>query len=190
MFKGTYTRTSAPASEPVTVAELKTHLKIDWTDEDTYLSALITAAREMCEAYSNLSFFTQTYTLDFDDFPSGKVSLYKGPIQSITSVTYYDVDNTQQTLSTSNYWADLKTLPGRLEFDDSPDTYDDRFNAVTVTMVTGWDDTADIPEVIKQAIKLQASYMYENREDANKKQGGGMCWVSEKLLNAYKVYDT
>lgn len=190
MFKGTYTRTAEPASEPITVTELKTHLKIDWADEDDYLSALIQAAREMCEAYTNVSFFTQTYTVDLDDFPNHPINLYKGPIQSITSVTYYDVDNAEQTLSTANYWADLKKLPGRIEFDDEPDTFDDRFNAVTITMVCGFATVAEIPEVIKQAIKLQAAYMYENREDANKKIGGGMLWVSEKLLNAYKVYDT
>ena len=186
---GTYTRTSAPASEPITTAELKTHLKIDWNDEDSYLDALIQAAREMCEAYTNMSFFTQTYTVEFDDFPNGDINLHKAPLQSITSVTYYDVDNAEQTLATSNYWADLNKLPARIYFDDTPDTYDDRFNAVKVTMVSGWDDTANIPEAVKHAIKLQAAYMYENREDANKKQGGNMLLVSERLLNAYKVYD-
>jgi len=187
-MKGTYTRTVNPTSEPITTSELKTHLKIDWADEDTYLDALIQASREMCEAYTNLSFFTQTYTVQLDDFPSDSLLLLKGPIQQISSVKYYDENDNEQTLETAKYYADLNSFPGRIYFTETEDVYDDRFNAVTITMVNGYSATSDIPEAIKQAIKLQASELYENREDANKKTGFGFCKTSRLLLNAYKAY--
>ena len=40
-------------AEPVTLAEIKTYLRIDGGEEDTLLAALIPIAREHCENYLN-----------------------------------------------------------------------------------------------------------------------------------------
>ena len=42
-------------AEPVTLAEIKTYLRIDGGEEDTLLAALIPIAREHCENYLNAS---------------------------------------------------------------------------------------------------------------------------------------
>ena len=49
------TRQTPPAVEPVTVAEAKAHLRVDISDDDTYIGTLITAAREWCEEYLDRS---------------------------------------------------------------------------------------------------------------------------------------
>ncbi len=44
------------ASEPLTTAEAKLHLRVDGSTEDTYIDNLIKAARIYCEKYTNRSF--------------------------------------------------------------------------------------------------------------------------------------
>ena len=48
--------TVEPATEPITLVEAKAHLRVDFSDEDTYIDTLIVAARRYCEAYCNRVF--------------------------------------------------------------------------------------------------------------------------------------
>ena len=48
----------APSTEPVTLTEVKSQLRIDSTTEDTYLNTLILVAREYCELVQNRAFIT------------------------------------------------------------------------------------------------------------------------------------
>ena len=86
-----YQITSQPAVEPISLTEAKDHLRIDGTDEDTYLATIITAARKYCEQYCNRAFITQTWKQYPDDFSDG-MKLSINPVQSVTSITYYDED--------------------------------------------------------------------------------------------------
>lgn len=191
MYQGVYNKTVEPVLEPITTDELKTHLKIDWVDEDTYLGTLIQVAREMCESFTGRSFYTQTHTVTLNEFPSGTLYLYKGRHQSITSVQYYDTNNDIQTLASSNYYYELNSKPAKLAFTDTADVFGDTFKAVIVTMVTGWDDVANIPQAIKHAILLQAAYLYENREAEQGKRtgiyGDKLYNTSELLLLPFKI---
>ena len=54
-------RTVDPTSEPVTLAECKTWLRVDIADDDALLSALVTAARDAHELYCNRAYITQTW---------------------------------------------------------------------------------------------------------------------------------
>lgn len=160
-----------PASEVVTVAEMKAHLRIDSDDEDTLIGDYITAATDMVDAeFGEIgkALITQTWALVLPAFPaSGRFDLPVSPVQSITSVTYYDGDNAGQTLTASAYR--LTALPDRARVDlvngySWPATYD-RADAVTVTYVAGYGDAStDIPEGIRQAIRMMAAHFYENRE--------------------------
>ena len=42
-------RTGSPATEPVTLADAKAHLRVDGTDEDAYITGLIGVARVAAE---------------------------------------------------------------------------------------------------------------------------------------------
>ena len=55
--------TTQPASEPVTLDETKTHLRVTDTSEDTLIGGLITAAREYAELVTGRAFITRAYTL-------------------------------------------------------------------------------------------------------------------------------
>jgi hypothetical protein len=60
---------TAPAVEPVTLAEAKLHLRVDFTDDDTLITMLIGAARVAAENICRRAFVTQKWDLYLDAFP-------------------------------------------------------------------------------------------------------------------------
>jgi len=54
--------------EPVSLAEAKLHLRIDNTDDDDLISALITTARKWAEDYCDRTFVQSKYTMLLDSF--------------------------------------------------------------------------------------------------------------------------
>ena len=57
-----------PATEPITLTEAKAHLRVDFTDDDTYISGLISVARSTLEWAYDRAFITQTLVLTLDRF--------------------------------------------------------------------------------------------------------------------------
>ena len=157
-----------PASTyPVTLADAKSHCKVDIADDDTLITALITAATEMAEQKTGRAIMTQTLELSLDAFPEA-FELTRVPVQSITSVKYYDTTGTQQTLSNTLYALDAADDFGFAYISPVyagvwPDTRD-QINAVAVRYVAGYADAASVPQSIKNWILLMVSTMYENRE--------------------------
>lgn len=152
-----------PASEPVTLTEAKLHLKVDGSAEDNLITYLISAARDLAERYMNRSIITQTWELYLDVLPD-QIDIWHGPVASISSVKYYDSDNTLQTLSATLYTTDIVSEPARINRAYSatyPYTYD-RTNAVIVEFIAG---QSSAPSLIKAAILLIIGHLYTNRED-------------------------
>lgn len=85
----------------------------------------------------------------------------------ISLFTYVDPNGATQTVSTSVYDVDVASVPGRLRLKFGqvwPDTRE-QWNAVVIRFQVGW-AVADIPQALKQAILLQVSAMYEERNPA------------------------
>ena len=157
--------TVPPVVEPVSVDELRQHLRIETRDEDDYLAGLISAARLMVEADTRRALCTQTRVLRLDNLPWG-IELDCVPVQSITSIQYYDLSNAQQTLDCSQYDNDLAEVPPIIIESHSatwPATYE-RVGAVSVTFVCGYTSTTAIPGTAKQAILRLAGGWYSVRE--------------------------
>lgn len=159
--------TVEPTSEPLTREEAKRNLRFSYDTEDIRIEALIKAARRYCETMTGRSFVTQTLALTLDRFPcdSEPILLPRSPVQSVSSVAYYDTTNASQTLSASYYQTDLQSLPPRIANVYGriwPGTYE-RMAAVTVTYVCGY---TTVPETLKQAMHLLVSHWFTNREAA------------------------
>lgn len=161
---------SAPAIEPITLDEMKAHLRCTDSAENDYITALIVAARAACEAETKRAFLTQTWTLTLDRFPrcNGLIELPNPPLQSVLSIAYTDEDGVVQTLDESYYQVDAVSEPGRLApaanctWPDDAST--ETLSAVIVSYRAGWTAAASVPAEIKHAIKLLASHWYANRE--------------------------
>ena len=58
-----------PVAEPVTLELAKQHLRVDFDDDDGYITGLITAARQYCEKVTRRAIFNQTWCRTMDFFP-------------------------------------------------------------------------------------------------------------------------
>jgi len=161
-------RTTDAASELMTTAVAKDHLKEDLvdTDNDTRIDAYVTAGRQWMEKHTNRAFISQTWTLSLDDFPVGGVfHLSPVPVASITSVKYFDTDGTQQTLvAGTDYQVDVKSEPARVAVEPAatwPLVETDRLNAVEVIFVAGYGAAStDVPDPLIHANKMLLEHMY------------------------------
>lgn len=164
------TRQTPPAVEPVTVAEAKAHLRVDISDDDTYIGTLITAAREWCEQYLDRTLVSTQWVMRFDSFPY-EIELPRPPISSsgtttAVTLTYTLGDDSTATLSTATYRVDRNSTPGvvrQLRAGSWPGNLDD-YNAVSVTWWAGYGSTgASVPAAIRHAILMLVGHWYESR---------------------------
>lgn len=178
--------TTAVATEVVSLTEAKAHLRVDDSNSDTYISALIAAAREEAEHLTERSIGDQTITLTLDALAS-EILLVRPPVTSVTSVKYYDTNGAQQTISGANYRVDHSAWPPRLQFDwryTLPDT-DKRADAVEVVYAAGW-TSSTCPKAVKQYILVRLSTMFENRVADDVKPPMPAPWV-ERLLDPVRI---
>lgn len=196
-------QTTAPAVEPLTLADARLHLKLaaDETDEDSLIEdVLIPAARRYAETATRRSFITQGWRLVLDCFPCC-IELEKGPVQRIDSITYRDIAGVTQTIT----WAApansvQRSSDGTLVADLSGDvpTITPAFGnvwpipmpeagAVAVNFTAGYGDAAtDVPEGIRHWMLLRINSLFENREEAAPGIVSPMPWV-DGLLDPYVV---
>lgn len=186
---------AAPATEPVTRTEAKSHLRVDTTAEDTLIDALITVARQHIEHELRRALVTQTWELVLDRWPAGGVlRLPLPPLASVTSIKYTDDDGAESTLSSGAYLVDTESLPGRVVLKNGqswPAVTLAEANGVRVRFVAGYGGAAAVPETIKAAMKLLIGTLYENRESVLVAQGVTVAEVPfgvQALLMPYRVF--
>ncbi|MEJ0027328.1 MAG: head-tail connector protein [Rhizomicrobium sp.] len=164
------TLTTPPALEPVTLADAKAHLKVDTTDDDALIAAMITAARARAEWHTGRALITQGWTLHLDCWPqSGIVEIPLPPLQSVTSVTTYGRDDVATVLSATLYTVDAASAPARLALKTGVPPPADlrRVNALAIAFTAGYGGAAsDVPGLLKEAILELTAFLYENRGEA------------------------
>jgi len=161
-------RTSDPATSPVDLDEAKSQLNVFHSDDDWYISGLISAATAAVEEMTGRPLVTQTWELSLR-YPRTRIYLPKTPAQSIDSITYYDRDETQQTASVSDfhlfndiYRAWVEPKDGK----DWPDVFG-RPDALTISFIAGYGSASDVPTELKHAILMLLTHWYEERRAAS-----------------------
>lgn len=168
--------TTAPAVEPVTLAEARAHLRVTHTGEDALIGSLITAAREHVESVTGLRLIDQDWELALPGFPQPRahppraraeaIELPGWPLQSVDAVTYRDAAGVLQTLAPEAYRVDDFRRPARLTpIGQWPETESDNPLAVRVTYALGFGADGDtVPAAIRAAILLLVGDLFENRQ--------------------------
>lgn len=124
-------------------------------DRDTEINGAIVAARQWFENDTRTQVMTATWELRLDAFPR-VILVPKGPVQSITSITYTDTADASQTVTLADTDQDLDSEPARVQPVDGetwPATKPG-LNKVQVKYVSGYTSLALVPEAIKAAMKM------------------------------------
>lgn len=178
-------RVSSATSEPVTLDELKHHLRLSTVDtsEDVLLNSLIVVARSMAENYTKRTMLPTKWKLVLEDFPgdTGIIELPRPPLTTLAhnvtstgvTITYYKdttIVDDSTTFPSSAYAIDMSAEPGRIYpfyGNEWPDVTDEKKDAVQITYISGY---ATVPEPIKVWIAMKAGDLYENRGALSEKQ--------------------
>lgn len=182
--------TTAPTVTPVTTADIKTHLRITHSDDDTLLDSYATAAQDTLQRLCRRSLMEQTITLKLDTFPSAGIELPRPPALSVTSIQYVDTDGNTQTWSSGDYMVDVSSEPARVvpAYGESyPDVRTETPNSVTVVYQAGHEAVGDVNDTIRLAFKLLVGHYYENREATTYTKFHDLPLGLQMLMAAYEM---
>lgn len=160
-------RTEAPAEPVVSLEEMKQHLRVDFSDDDGVIDALIGAAVGHLDGWSGIlgrALVTQTWRQAFPRFSSCNVMrLPLAPVKEVVTVSYQDGDDEYQLLPdtawqvlTDELGSYLTLRPGQ----SWPYTYD-RPDAVGVTFRAGYGAPDEVPNGIRVAIMTHVKMHYD-----------------------------
>ena len=160
---------TGPATEPVTLADAKLHLRVDGTVEDALIQTLISAARLTLEAHGNLAMINQTWALRLDRWPGSVVSLPIGPVSAVQAIfvdgvalankAYVLVPGGEARIARADNapWRTPSGLAGGIEI---------RFDA-------GFGpEGTDVPRHLHHAILMLVAEWFENREAGSRVEAG------------------
>ena len=203
-----YKLVSAPAAEPVTLAEAKEHLRVDasYTDTDTLITGQIIGARQYAENHLRRALMTQTWKYIADSFtgagligiqtgrtfslPGHALILEKSPVISVESITYLDFSGVRQIMPATDYALDLVSEPCRITpvFGKIWPIALPQIGAVEINFTAGYGAAAAVPELIKIAIKLLIEAAYDaSFNDKGNLEHERKIKAAENLMNTYRV---
>jgi uncharacterized phiE125 gp8 family phage protein len=196
-----------PAGEPVSLAEAKLHLRVDFDDDDSLIQVLISAARQAAETLTNRQLVTARWRMVLDSFPGPSlmgvpagqtftlpghaVLLPKSPVQSVVEIRYLDMAGAWQVMPAANYTVDSVCEPARITpvFGQIWPIALPQIGAVSVIFDAGYGDASTVPEGIKTWIKLRLGSLYVHREEVASMTRGRIDPLPfiDGLLDPYKV---
>ncbi|MAR55851.1 MAG: hypothetical protein CMM93_01585 [Rickettsiales bacterium] len=180
-----------PEEEPVSVAEMKLHLRIDGDAEDEVLAEYITAAREHAEHVTGRRLVTQTLEVSLPCFRH-EMFLPASPVQSIEAITYRNMQGEVVTLSADDYqlYANLEPAKVSPVYGKSwPAILHDQPDSAVIRFVAGYGDATEVPRSLVQAIKMLAAHWYEHREAVYMNgTANDMPMATKHLLALYRTY--
>lgn len=178
-----------PVAEPITLAEAKAHLRLDGSEEDALVTALIRTAREHLERETGLALMARTFRLYLDGWPEGRViRIGRGPVQSIETVTVYDDTGSPVEADLGGYVLDGAGHPARLMLPVRPEPAR-AMNGIEIDFTAGFGEgAADVPDTLKRAMLTHVAAMFELRGVlAADQQPGAVPAGYDRLIAPYRM---
>jgi uncharacterized phiE125 gp8 family phage protein len=160
----TYASVTPPAAEPLALADIKAHLRIEADLEDELLASLARVAREHLERVTGLSLISQGWRLYLDGWPdSGVLEIARGPVLAVTAVRAFDGLGEESEVALAGHVLDGVGRPARLWLRQRPSA-GQAINGIEVDFTAGFGESgAEVPDLLKRAMLLHAAHMYEFR---------------------------
>jgi len=180
--------------EPLTLDEVKAHLRVSWDDENAIIERYAKAARRSLENSLRHAFLPQQWDFALDKPPcdSAPILLPRAPLISVTSVTSYDTANAATVFSSGNYLQDTMSRPGRVALNQgvvwpAPSNGLRDTNAIVVRYTCGYADRNLIPDDLIAGLLLLIGTLYHNRESISAIQTFALPDCVEALVSEYRL---
>jgi hypothetical protein len=207
--------TVAPLEDPITVDEVKAHLRILNNNEDALLLQYIQAATLAFERFTNRKLITQTLEAFLDEFPDGRgdrwftgvvegtpqstgisseVSLLLSllPVQSVTQLSTFDDADNETVFPLTEYRVDVNDLDlwARISLREGSVWPSDLrpTSGIKVAYVAGYGDMDAVPQDIQLGLMQLVGHYKENRVAVCKPLSEVPLTYSS-FANAYKVWN-
>lgn len=167
VIPGSIDRSAVTGSEPVTLTEAKSYLRIGFADDDELIGTLISAAREWAENNAGISIVSRTISCTIRmGSECHSLELPYGPVVGTPTGTWTSEDATALTADnfTKGPFPRLTGVCG----------------LVDVTYTAGYET---VPTGLKTAILAKLADLYENRGDTTDTNYGQ---VAKSRLRTYK----
>lgn len=157
-----------PATTPVSLEDVKDHLRIDGDHEDAKLTSFIEAATlrlDGADGFLGRALITQTWRLYLKAWPQHTIGVPLPPCQAVEEVGYVDPGGVEQTMVGSTDFFVVGPSEGTqvVRAGEWPTTRDLPYSA-WMTFRAGYGEPADVPAPIREAILSTVGAMYEHRE--------------------------
>lgn len=154
-----------PTVSVLDIEEVKSHLRVYGSDDDTLLQSYIDAATSVLDGHSGelgRCLLNQVWTTVHCGWSWRMPSPFPGCSAAV--VKYFDTDDAEQTVSASNY----RVYPEYILFKQAfvfPTTTTDRDDQITIDWTCGYGEAAtDVPKALRQGMMTLIAHWYENRE--------------------------
>jgi uncharacterized phiE125 gp8 family phage protein len=153
-----------PSTEPWSVAEAKTFLRVEHGDDDAIISALIAAARAHVEALTRRALLVQRWRFVLDAWPAdGRLDPRMGPLRSVIAARVFDAAGHSSAIDVASFVVDAAAdiiaspvwalpLPGRCAA------------GIELDVELGFGaDASDVPDALRHAVRMLVAHWYDNR---------------------------
>jgi uncharacterized phiE125 gp8 family phage protein len=155
---------TGPLVEPISLEEARLYLRLDDTQEDVLLASLVKAARLMLESATRLKFVSQSWRLSVASPPrSRSLRIPLAPILSLDAVRAFDSGGIETLVDEAYYRLRRTSEPAEIVFHDG---FPGASGGVEIDLTAGFGpDAAQVPEPLRQAVRMLVAYWFENRGD-------------------------
>jgi uncharacterized phiE125 gp8 family phage protein len=190
-------RTVDPVRQPVTLTEVREHLRDPDHDQDGLIMRLIEGATNYVENYTRQRIVRQKWRIYFNGW-SDDMSLLPERVREVAQIQYVDTDGATQTLGTSIYTVDVPGQRVLRAYGQTWPNLRNQKNAVWFDVWSGmYDSTSspinyseDVDEALKHAIMLMVSDMYHHTEVHYGPNGPTTKnSLLEMMLSTYRVWN-
>jgi uncharacterized phiE125 gp8 family phage protein len=172
----------------MTLAEVKSWVKVTDAAEDDLLQSLIVSARLAVEAATNRILLTQQWRLLLDAWPAdGPLALPLTPVRMVARVSVQDGAGLWRDQSPSLFTLVSSADRARIFFGAPPLAPGVSRGGITLDMVVGYGDAASaVPEPFRVAMRHLIAFWHANRGDGER-IGTGLPSSVVTLLAPYRV---